>query len=112
MANPTASVIAKGQRVEGAIRGAGSLVVEGEIEGSVNLDRLTVESSGVVHGDVDAAAVLVLGRVEGNVDASQRIDVKASAVVHGDVRAPTIVIEEGAEFRGNVHMDVERAEGA
>lgn len=107
MADSDGGVIGKGLKFKGEVSGTGSLLVEGALEGRVDLDRLTVQTGGVVDAEVDVAAAIIHGHASGNIAASERIEVKASATVLGDVRAPSIVIEEGAVFRGSVQMDVE-----
>lgn len=97
--------IGKGIRVKGEVTGSGSLVVDGELEGKVELDALVIESSGTVNAEMKASEITVSGRASGNMDAGRRISVRASATVEGEVKSPSIVVEEGAVFRGRVHMD-------
>jgi cytoskeletal protein CcmA (bactofilin family) len=98
-------IIGKGIRVRGEITGAGALEVDGEVEGRVALDRLVIHGSGVVAADVQVSELVVAGRAAGQLVAAKRVEVRASAQVEGDVRAPSVVVEEGAVFRGRVHMD-------
>lgn len=100
-----AGLIGRGIRVKGEVTGAGALEVDGEIEGRVELDQLTVGPSGVVQAEVSVADAVVHGRTGGQLTASRRLEVKGSATVEGDVRAGALVIEEGAVFKGRVHMD-------
>lgn len=106
MADSERGVIGKGIRVKGEVTGEGSLLVEGEVEGRVALDRLTVQTGGVVNADIEVDSAVIYGEASGNISANDKVEVKASATVRGDLRAPSIVIEEGAEFKGSVHMDV------
>ncbi len=101
----TASV-GPGLEIKGELRGAGALVVEGRVEGRIELDALTIEADGQVDADVDVRTAVISGQASGSVAASESVTVKASATVIGDVRAPSVVVEEGAVFRGRVLMDV------
>lgn len=100
-----AGLIGRGIRVKGEVTGAGALEVEGEIEGKVEIDQLTVGPSGVVDAEVSVAEAIVHGRSAGQLTASRRLEVKSSATLEGDVRASALVIEEGAVIKGRVHMD-------
>lgn len=100
-----AGLIGRGIRVKGEVTGEGALEVEGEIEGRVALDRLTVGPTGVVAAEVSVADAIIAGRSSGRLEASRRLEVKGTATVEGEVSAPALVIEEGAVFKGRVHMD-------
>lgn len=106
-----AAVIGKTIKVKGEVTGAGNLVVEGELEGRVELDHLVIEPTGNVIANIEVDHLTVHGKASGNIEASRKVEVKASATVFGDVRAPSVVIEEGAVFKGRVQMDVGIDEG-
>ncbi len=110
MADPSTSTIGKGLEIRGEVTGDGALLVEGKVDGKIQLDRLTVKEGGVVEAEVEVKTAVIFGRASGNIAATDSIEVKASATVLGDVRAPSVTIEEGAVFRGNVHMDVDLPE--
>jgi len=57
--------------------------VEGTIDPKGN--RLTIGPNGRVKANVTASAVIVQGKLEGNIQASDRVDLKQSAVVMGDI---------------------------
>lgn len=100
-----AGIIGKGLKVKGEITGSGSLEVEGEVDGRVALDQLTVAPGGVVTAEVSVHEIVVFGHCAGQVSASKRVEIKASAHVVGDITSPALVLEEGAVFKGRVHMD-------
>ena len=66
--------------------------------------QLIVGESGRIEAEVKAKSVLVLGRVSGNVEASERVEIQASGIVEGDVRAPRLLVQEGAVMNGTVEM--------
>ena len=104
MADATGS-IPRGLRVKGEITGQGALVVEGELEGRVELDALTVQPHGAVNAEVTVHHATIAGRTAGSLTARDRLEVRGSAQVEGDVRTKALIVEEGAVFRGRVHMD-------
>jgi cytoskeletal protein CcmA (bactofilin family) len=100
-------VIGKGIRIKGELSGTGDLIIEGQVEGRIQLDNhLTIESSGVVSANIEVEKLTVLGRASGNIDATQKVEMRATSTVQGEIRAPSVVIEDGAAFKGSVHMDV------
>jgi len=92
--------------IRGEIKGSEDLMIDGRVEGTVHLsdNRLTIGSSAIVTADVSAKDVLVLGRVQGNVVASGRVELRAGCVVEGDVHAVRLAIEDNAIFRGKVDL--------
>lgn len=98
------ALIGKSLVITGEIRGAEDLVIDGKLEGNVDLPdhRLTVGPSGVLHGKIRAREIVVYGTVQGNLDAAERVEIKKNAKVIGDLRAQRPVIEDEAYFKGNV----------
>ncbi len=98
------ALIGKSLEITGKIRGAEDLVIDGKLEGDVELPehRLTVGPSGVLHGKIRAREIVVYGSVQGNLEASERVEIKKHAKVIGDLKAQRPVIEDEAYFKGNV----------
>ncbi len=98
--------IGKSIAIKGDLTGNEDLVVEGKVEGKIALpdNELTVGNNGDVSADVHAKSVVVIGKVSGNVSATEKIEVQASGSVDGDVRAPRLIIQEGAVLNGSVEM--------
>src|SRR5580658_6899343 len=92
--------------IRGEIQGQEDLIVDGKLEGTVNLaeNRLTIGPSANVAADVTAKDVLVLGRVQGNVVASGRVELRAGCNLEGDIRALRLAVEDNAVFRGKVDL--------
>ncbi len=94
--------------------GAGDLVVEGVVEGSVHVaGRLTLGPRARIDGEISARDVRIAGRLQRGVRASGVIHLLATAEVYGDLEAARVVIDDGALFEGQVRLrrDVPRAEG-
>jgi cytoskeletal protein CcmA (bactofilin family) len=98
--------IGKSVVVKGELSGSEDLYVDGQVEGSIALkgNSLTVGPNGQVKASVDAKAVVVQGKLDGNIQASDRVDLRKSAIVTGDISAQRISIEEGAYLKGKVEI--------
>lgn len=98
--------------IRGDVTGDEDLLIQGRVEGSVDLKQhaVTIGREGQVKADVTGRVIAVDGRVEGNLKADEQVILRASAVVQGDIVAPRVVLEDGARFRGGVDMgDVSQA---
>lgn len=98
--------ISKGLFIKGEITGSESLFIDGKVEGSINLNgnRVTVGRNGQVAASITAREVVVLGKVRGNVTATDRVDIRAEGALTGDVAAARISIEDGAFFKGGIDI--------
>jgi cytoskeletal protein CcmA (bactofilin family) len=108
------ATLGKSITVKGDLTGNEDLVIEGVVEGTVSLPsgQLTIGAEGKVRAEVKAKAVVVIGRVTGNVTATDRMEVQSTGVVEGDVRAPRLIVQEGAVINGSVEMTREGAAAA
>jgi cytoskeletal protein CcmA (bactofilin family) len=100
------ATIGKGLYIKGEISGTESLYIDGKVEGAVNLpgNRVTVGRNGQVAANITAREVVVLGKVRGNVSATDRVDIRAEGSLNGDVAAARISIEDGAFFKGGIDI--------
>jgi cytoskeletal protein CcmA (bactofilin family) len=99
------TIIGPTARFVGEVSGDEDILVQGRIEGNVEVTRkVTIAASGEVKGDVHARAVVVGGRVHGQIRADERAELLASSSVQGNVNAPKVVIAEGAQLQGSVAM--------
>jgi cytoskeletal protein CcmA (bactofilin family) len=105
------ATIGKGLFIKGEITGSESLYIDGKIEGTINLpgNRLTVGRNGQVNAAINAREIVVLGKVKGNVAATDRVDIRAEGSLTGDVAAARISIEDGAFFKGGI--DIRKPDG-
>ena len=95
--------------IKGELSCGEDLYIDGQVEGVIDPkgNRLTVGPNGRVKANVNASVVVVQGKLDGNVQASDRVDLKQSAVVTGDIAAQHISIDEGAYFKGRVNIQRE-----
>jgi cytoskeletal protein CcmA (bactofilin family) len=92
--------------IKGDISGGEDLVIAGRVEGSITLDgrALTLAAGSQVVGTISAASVVVSGKVEGSIEAVERLEVRETAVVEGDLSTPALVVADGAQLRATVDM--------
>jgi cytoskeletal protein CcmA (bactofilin family) len=102
--------ISKGLSIKGEITGTESLFIDGKVEGSINIpgNRVTVGKNGQVTASISAREIVVLGKLKGNVSATDRVDIRAEGALTGDVAAARISIEDGAFFKGGI--DIRKAD--
>lgn len=102
--------IGKSVVIKGELSGSEDLYLDGLVEGSIALkgNSLTVGPNGQVKASIDAKGVVVQGKLEGNIQASDRVELRKSANVTGDIATQRISIEEGAFLKGKV--DIHRAD--
>jgi cytoskeletal protein CcmA (bactofilin family) len=98
--------IGKSVVIKGELNGSEDLTIEGQVEGKIELKDhvLTIGPNGKIKAQVFAKAVIVLGEVNGNVTATEKVDIRDGGSVDGDIIAPRVAIAEGAHFRGSVDM--------
>ena len=101
------TVIGAGITIEGEVTADEDVVVQGTIRGKLSAkDGVTVESGAVVEADIHGGPMAVAGQVTGNIVSTDRVDLQSGARVVGNVKATRITIADGAQFKGNVDMDV------
>jgi cytoskeletal protein CcmA (bactofilin family) len=94
-------------RVKGDITGTEDLLIDGAVEGLIQLDgrKLTVGATATVKADINARDVVVFGYVKGNIRAKGRVEIKKDGSVIGDLTTAQIMIEDGADFKGSIEID-------
>ena len=99
------TVIAAGAIVSGRIEGSEDLDVLGAVDGAIALDgHINVAESARLDADVEANVIHISGVVVGNITARESIHLAASCMVAGDVSAPSVILEDGARYRGYIDM--------
>ena len=94
-------------RFKGELHADEELLIRGQIEGSItHSQRITVCSEGVVKASIRAQIIAVEGTVEGDLQAEKSVQVKETARLKGNIHAPNVSIVDGAQFNGNIVMDV------
>ncbi|HEY2015260.1 MAG TPA: polymer-forming cytoskeletal protein [Bryobacteraceae bacterium] len=101
-----AASIGKAVKIVGQIYSKEDLYVDGDLEGTVEAmeHKLTIGPNGTVHAGVKAREVVALGTIQGNVEATERIEIRKDAKLVGDIRTARIIIEDGAYFKGSIDI--------
>jgi cytoskeletal protein CcmA (bactofilin family) len=92
--------------IKGEITGSEALFIDGRVEGSINFpdNRVTVGRNGFVGANINAKEVVIMGKVQGNVECADRLDIRSEGVLSGDVITHRISVEEGAMIKGGVEV--------
>lgn len=100
------ATIGKSLIIKGEVTGSESLYIDGRVEGAINLpgNRVTVGRNGQIQANINAKEIVVLGKVKGNVTASDRVDIRNEGSLAGDVICQRISIEDGAYFKGSIDI--------
>lgn len=99
--------IGKAVTIKGEIFSNEDLYVDGTLEGRIELPshKLTVGPHGTIKtGVIQAGSVVILGTVQGDVNAQDRVEIRKDAKLSGNIKTARIVIEEGAYFKGGVDI--------
>lgn len=104
------TVIGTDTVIQGTVASKGSIRVDGKVEGGITeADSVVIGETGDVQGDVSARAVVIGGKVIGNINAST-IEILSEASIHGDIKTAALAISEGANFEGNCTMTKEKTQ--
>src|SRR5690242_6829173 len=92
--------------IKGEVSGSESLYIDGRVEGSLSFKdhRVTVGRNGVVAANISAREVVIMGKVTGNIDCSDRVDIRSEGSLTGDIQSRRISVEDGALLRGSVQL--------
>ncbi len=92
--------------IKGELSGSEDLTLYGQMEGSIRLPdhTLTIGPHADIKADISAGAVVIMGKVTGNVTAGERIEIQATGSVTGNIASPRLAIADGGGLRGRVEM--------
>ena len=98
--------IGKSVVIKGELSGSEDLYIDGHVQGSIELrgHNLSIGPNGQVQANVNAKGVFIQGKLEGDIEATERVELRRSAVMTGDILAQRVAIEEGAYLNGKVDM--------
>ena len=100
------TVIGKNISIEGNIRGSEHLVIDGSMQGNIEMEKhnFTVGSNGRVKGEIKALNLKVSGQMIGNIKTQGKVEITKEADFMGDIQAKGISIEDGAYFKGSIEL--------
>ncbi len=105
-AGPQQTFLGRSVAVRGQFSGNENLLIEGQVEGTINLEEhtVTVGTNGQVKAEIHARQVIVLGTITGNITAQEKVEIRRSGNVVGDILSGAVAIEEGAYFKGSIEI--------
>jgi len=104
--NTSKNVLNSDVEIKGNIKFSGELAFDGKLDGEIHTDgALTLGDGAVINGNISAQSVVVRGKVNGNINAKEKIDIKSRAELFGDIRATKLVIEEGVTYVGKTEVN-------
>lgn len=105
-ATPVA-VIGPKIKFKGELIGEEDLLVQGQIEGTIDLKshNLTVGEQGTIKANAVAKTIVIEGNVEGDLFGEEKVIIKQSSNVTGNIVAERVALEDGAKFRGSIDMN-------
>ena len=100
--------------ITGELKGNEDLTIEGRVDGTIESKQhtVTVGANATAKAQISAKDVIVLGKVDGNIIATSKVEIRPNGTVEGDIVSPTVAIAEGAMFRGSIDMSGDAAESA
>lgn len=93
--------------IKGEVTGSEDLLIQGKVEGKINLsgNQVSVGENGEVNADIHAKVVKIDGKVTGDITGVEKVVIAKSGNVHGNIVAPRVTLEDGAMFKGSIDMD-------
>ena len=102
----TKNVLNSDVEIKGNLKFAGELTFDGKLEGEIQSDGvLNLGESAVITGNLNVQSVVVRGKVNGNINAKEKIEIKSKAELFGDIRSTKLVVEEGVTFVGRTEVN-------
>lgn len=93
--------------IKGEVTGEEDLLIQGRVEGKINLNgnQVSIGESGEVYADIKAKVIQINGKVTGDINGHEKVIISKSGNVHGNIVAPRVTLEDGAMFKGSIDMD-------
>jgi cytoskeletal protein CcmA (bactofilin family) len=104
--NASKNVLNSDVEIKGNIKFSGELTFDGKLDGEIHTDgTLNLGDGAVINGNINAANVVVRGKINGNINAKEKIEIKGKTELFGDIRATRLAIEEGVTFVGKTEVN-------
>lgn len=99
--------IGQSVQIKGELIGNEDLTVEGKVDGKIILKdhNLTIGANGRITAEIHAKTVMIIGEVNGNVTADDKVEIAATGAMRGDIVSPRVVLADGSRFKGSIDMD-------
>ena len=104
--DPGRAVLGGGMALRGEIRGEGDFHVYGRFEGEIDVSgRVVVAEAAQVDANINAASIVIAGKVRGNLSASTHLDIRPTGVLTGTLKAGSFSAAEGSSVKGDIWLD-------
>ncbi len=92
--------------IKGEVTGAEALYIDGRIEGTISVPqhRVTIGRHGSIQASINARELVIMGKVNGNVECLDRLDIRGEGSLTGDVITQRISVEDGALMKGSIQV--------
>lgn len=107
--NKLESIIGKNSDISGELNVSGTLRVDGMVHGKLNAECVIISETAMVKGDIKARAIIVGGKVEGNLIGEEMIEIKPKGIVLGEIFTNKFFVIEGGTLNGRVQMKRDQA---
>lgn len=100
-------------KIKGEVSGGEDLVIDGSVEGSIDLNsnQVTVGDAGKVKADIKGKTVVINGQVTGDITGGEKVIISKNGNVRGNIVTPRMTLEDGAVFKGSIDMDPNESTG-
>lgn len=100
------SIIGEDIEVVGSIKCASSIQIDGKLNGDLACNgSAVIGNKAVIKGNLTVESVTIMGQVNGNVTARDRIELKSTTRLNGDIRAKRLTVEDGVTFIGKSEVN-------
>lgn len=105
-AAPAQSLVGCAVKIGGDIYCQQDLFIDGEVTGTLAVPnhKLTIGPQAHVKADIKAHNIVIVGNVEGKIEASERVELRGQCHLTGDIRSPRVMIENGAVIKGSIEV--------
>lgn len=105
------TILTPGCHFSGKLFCKGSSRIGGKIEGEIISEGLLIiEEGALITANITADEAVIQGKVNGQVQASQKVELAPTCVYTGDIVSPKLIIQEGAVFNGSSIMKLSQPE--
>lgn len=94
-------------KIRGDVTGDENLIIQGEVEGTINVvgHNVTISKTGKVKANINAKQIIVEGVLSGDMAGEEKVIIRQTGNVHGNIIAPRVTLEDGALFKGSIEME-------
>ncbi len=94
-------------RIRGDVTGDENLIIQGEVDGTINVvgHNVTISNTGKVKANINAKQIIVEGELSGDMAGEEKVVIRQTGNVHGNIIAPRVTLEDGALFKGSIEME-------